>query len=85
MSGMTRIDWRKKIAAQREERAAEKLDRLQRVGNYAGMAPAVKKALISGQVETVEQFVARGGRIKQLPGIQSAPPPRTIPTWRNVA
>ncbi|WP_045736787.1 hypothetical protein [Xanthomonas sp. MUS 060] len=82
MSGMSRIDWRKRIATQREERAAEKLDRLQRVGNRAGMAPAAKKKSVSSEVETVEQFVARGGRIKQLPGIQTAPQCST-PAWKS--
>ncbi|KMM77065.1 hypothetical protein ACP93_02560 [Xanthomonas sp. NCPPB 1128] len=58
-------------------------DRLQRVGKRAGLAPAQKPVAQTGPAETVEQFLARGGRVQQLPGIQGAPPPRTIPTWRN--
>ncbi|MCI2243807.1 hypothetical protein L3067_04190 [Xanthomonas sp. PPL568] len=87
--GTTRAERLAKLAAQRDERAAAKAkkqrDRMQRVGNRAGLAPVQQPAVQAGPVETVEQFLARGGRVQSLPGLQAAPPPRTIPTWRNAA
>lgn len=87
--GMTRTEWLAKLAAQREDRAAAKVkkqrERLQRVGNRAGLAPVQQQAVQTGPAETVEQFLARGGRVQALPGIQDPPAPRTIPTWRHAA
>lgn len=86
--GMTRAEWLAKVAAGRQERASAPRpvqNRLQRVGNLAGMTPKPAAVPSAGPAETVEQFLARGGAVDRLPGIQAAPAPRTIPTWRHAA
>ncbi|MGV1119167.1 hypothetical protein [Xanthomonas translucens] len=79
---------KKRAAAQRQERPSAPRPaptRLQRVGSMAGMTPKPVVTPSSRPAETVEQFLARGGAVDRLPGIQAAPAPRTIPTWRNAA
>ncbi|WP_369913904.1 hypothetical protein AB8810_12815 [Xanthomonas sp. NCPPB 3005] len=86
--GMTRAEWLAKVAAGKQERPSAPRPaptRLQRVGSVAGMTPKPVVTPSSRPAETVEQFLARGGAVDRLPGIQAAPAPRTIPTWRNAA
>ncbi|UYB51175.1 hypothetical protein OCJ37_14390 [Xanthomonas sp. AM6] len=85
---MTRAEWLAKVAAGKQERARAPRPaptRLQRVGSVAGMTPKPVVVPSARPAETVEQFLARGGAVDRLPGIQAAPAPRTIPTWRSAA
>ncbi|QNH21236.1 hypothetical protein HEP73_02148 [Xanthomonas sp. GW] len=85
---MSRAEWLTKVAAGKQERPSAPRPaptRLQRVGSVAGMTPKPVVVPCSKPAETVEQFLARGGAVDRLPGIQAAPAPRTIPTWRNAA